>query len=754
MGKLSQKIRGVGGRLSDVSAEEASRRVGRDVTPTSPAGGAMIGTGPDQSKMLGTPQQTRNAIRTAMEGSSPQEGTLQARMRSTQSLSPDLQEDAMSKAEQFSQLQGMEGRVAQLAEQKIQETLSSAVEQGGVETDVAGNQELQVALEALLVEPTPTNALKVNQLMGREKNPMSVDELFQYFKLGVGSGEPGSSKLTEEEVAGLLGLEVGGEETGYGTLGTLLDEDLTGQQLSVSEILDKINSKVQEEYSKVAELQDQLADPSLGPAERVELMKELRQAGVSGVRVAEDTIENVWEKIEGSETIEFLGEELEMSDIFDNDFTTGLAKKFTDNPDSEWSQKLKEKYPDLTSFLQQNETVIREQLRDVDEALTNFAEIVETNLSNKPGMVSDDLMDKLMPGWSDPTSEILQPPAVVDLIHNLPEVDSASLVSNLDYLAREIPSYLDEVRSMSPSQISDLGLTGDTVKFSRVKEYVETAKKLQSGLPYENVVGYPDRESFDRDRREVQAAKNSGLFDSVDDSLFDPQKMNLQSTYLTPEGNLKSIVEIAKNPPNVGQKRFNTQSSIQEFNSDPTYAAVKSAFLDNDRIDQNELNNITNNASVDTLGDLYKHPRLSNQITGMDTKTYRDVILSSARNKMSDDISGVYQSAGHGSREQMIDTAAKGISGKELTANADSDMSHVIATLTDKIGMETNPVKKEVYIRERDTVVKDRAQFRREVTEYRNKKPTYNTTTSRASSGKRQKSGTDNLLSKLLKGIF
>ena len=148
---------------------------------------------------------------------------------------------------------------------------------------------------------------------------------------------PDGSPMSKEQLANTLGVDVGSMDN-----------------MSVSEFMGKMNDWRQKTMTRTSQLQSDATNPLLGPAERQEARMQLRGAGATGLRSAEESVADLKDQIKTAEKVSFNGQDISVENLLKDDSLSGIVKGYLLDPNSPESQKLKQNEPGLAQWIEAN----------------------------------------------------------------------------------------------------------------------------------------------------------------------------------------------------------------------------------------------------------------------------------------------------------------------------------------------------------------------------------------------------------------
>lgn len=503
--KLSQSFKTSQGQLSKTSTEEMSALASKSnqmTTPQDPMSGAALGGTPQQAAMSGSRASLRAQIRQSMD--------LTASKRQGQGIAGDqtAAEEAKKKADQLQTSMGqLDTRVQNLVDAKLKEASPAPVEaklkinQASIPQSLGAEQKasLQAALEKLAAGGlTPAESNKaiydVNMALGKTGTSLlSADDVNKMFMQGdqqIGDAlkagmantlkmsqvsydqiqlkNPDGSPMSKEQLANTLGLDVASMDN-----------------MSVSDFMGKLNDWRQKTLTRTQQLQNDATNPLLGPAERQEARMQMRGAGATGLRTAEESVADLKDQIKTAEQVRFNGQDVSVENLLKDESLAGIVRGYLNDPNSPESQKLKQNEPGLAQWVEANKAGLDKLSAGVSQAQVDFGKLQQEykDLANtSAGVLNKDQMAALGLDPSKVVSELPQKPAILEMLNDksnrAAEVAAANLykaIGDLHKLDKDLGgNNLAELRGMSRQEIEKLGLTDK----AQVDNYVNHARDM------------------------------------------------------------------------------------------------------------------------------------------------------------------------------------------------------------------------------------------------------------------------------------
>lgn len=630
----------LGGQQAEASLEEKSRLAGRTAPPTSPVGAKMVQANKDQAKMAGTPAQTGNVLRQAV---SP-ERDLQTQMRQQQvrRMATGEEAEAMERGERLGALEGLSGRVQALTNQMVGQATTQEAdstlrlrEGAAADLDEAQRAEFESKLQQLNTDPNNFELLRdINNMLGitTVDNMLTADQLTERFL----SADEQAGQLTAEAFQDQVSIaDVDPTELGFenqeelaGLLG-IPPEELAG--LSVRDLIEETEAQIAEEFTDVEDLQRRSQDPNLGPAERAEARKQLREKGAVGVRSAETEIDKLADQLVDADTVEFGGEEMAISDMLEDEYLSGLTARYLQaSEDDPFRKQLEESEPELTEWINNNKAVLDEAVQNIESGLTEFAELQYKNQQIAETVdgqtIDDEIMANIYDDWDElkiqeyNTEEV----PILDTLNdeNADPTTRTNLYSALTTVHEADPDLSKEMATLSMQELSKLGATQNTEKWQNYKQYLQDVQSLKRVDPNDResvaaaLLGPGGTwEELQQVYEQATLRDRSGMFKdspvksfwraldgNSDLSLESPEYMvNTLQSMMTAEGKPRGLKEaIAETPRSISKSMAEAKAYNNERGPVP-FAKVSDAFRNDSVMSKAELDNSIPLLSTDEM---------------------------------------------------------------------------------------------------------------------------------------------------------
>jgi hypothetical protein len=474
--------------------------------------------------MAGTKAQKSSALRQSLSESQDL-GTAMRRQDVRRSATED-EKSRLDRGERLEQLGSLEGRVEELANNALNVGTEGTEAELGIEAETPEEQAL---LERIRENPQDTAALaEYNRLKGRTQsnNVLSSEEILQQFDVQGGIEEALAGSVQDGIQAGALNFQDMGFQS-PDEVAELLGMDAASLgQLSVQELINSVNSQIEQEFTQVNDLQQQANDPFLGATERAEARKRLRESGAVGVRSAESDIDKMADEIADANTVEFMGEELQIEELLDNDYVSGLAANYFDDP--QFAKQLREEEPGLVKFITNHENLLKEAAADIGAGVKEFSKLQQDNLNLGKVVggqrLSEDVMKSIFPNYGEITTERYNKNASPLLSYlgdpRTTAHDQTEAVKNINNITKTRPELAPELATLNKRELDSLGFTGRNPEaLENIQSYYDTYDKYQEvgGRFSENDILEsinPDQ-TPEQNRKQLQEAMkkmSSGLF--------------------------------------------------------------------------------------------------------------------------------------------------------------------------------------------------------------------------------------------------
>lgn len=645
----------VGTGLAQSSSEELNSltaQAERPGAPISPMESSVIGASPDVAKMAGTPAQKTSALRFAIQQSknlSDQQRTAQQRGATSD------EQGQVAKAEQAQKLGGLQGRVQALTSQLLtqaQGQAGTAQMQVNPETLNQFPPESQAEATELLNKlgsNTATNQdiLRLNQLLGKtsQADMLNADQIKANFMPAASAIGTNIAQATPDQVSV---SQIDPTTLGFADMNELAStlgippEELG--DLSLQDLQKQAQEMFTKEFTKVSSLEAKANDVNLGPAERAEARKELRDLGAVGVREAESATDKLADQIANADEVKFNNETMPIKDMLSDEFISGVVARYINSDDIDpFKDELKANEPELVDWIESNKAALEMAAKNVDEDVQRFAEIQQNNNNfknvNGGEPLSDNIMKAVIPDWGSLRAEeynISEMPSFIQALHSetADPAGQANLRAAVDTLNQTSPDLVKQLAQMSQQNLADFGLTvapdPQDPRYQKWQQYQSYLKDYQGIQAMDQNPDSIAKAVFGRGAsfselenlvREARKRERSGLFQDPGMGqllqALDPDRdgelpsqdeirAKLKDFYTSggqPFGLISAMQQLPESPSMSAQKGTEYVKTI-----DPLYEKVKDAFGDSKdpkSISSTEASKIAKNLNAAEIQELY-----------------------------------------------------------------------------------------------------------------------------------------------------
>lgn len=566
--KLQQYKTGSGlGQTSSEELQSLTKSAERSIAPSSPMESSVIGASPDVAKMAGTPNQKTSALRVALDQTknlSDVQRTAQARQQATGQESAQ-----MTKANKAQNLSGLNSRVQALTNQMLTQAQASSIPtQLNVKPEAMAQVPAESQTEATEIlnrlgtnQATNQDILRLNQLMGKTTTAdmLTPEQLKQNFQADLGQNlaqaTPDQINVSDLDVT-TLGFQDNAELAAM--LG-IPEAELS--ELNLKELQEQSQKLFNDEFQKVNTLTAQAQDVNLGPAERAEARKTLKDMGATGVAAAESDIDKLADQVANADVVKFNNSEMPVEEMLSDEFVSGLVAQYINGDDS-FKEQLKESEPELAKWIDDNKAILDTAVANLDEDVQNFAKIQNDNkllAKTAAGDLSDNAMKAFFPDFGslrDQAYDEATYPEALKILQdsNYPDKEAqVNLKNEIDRWSEEGASKrAKQLAAMSQADLSKLGVlapvgTAERNRYNSLVRLSNDQKTIALMNPADpdsiaRVLVGPSGKMSDLQQtlKDVKAREASGLFKAAD-------KMTLNALDSNKDGILDSPEILAKN---------------------------------------------------------------------------------------------------------------------------------------------------------------------------------------------------------------
>lgn len=627
--------------MSESGIQEEAKQLGMQAPPTSPLGGAGMGSSPDQAKMLGDGRQKAAAFKMAVEPSQ----SLQTAQRRDTGIRQATQGEQQA-AQKSQALQALDTITSSRVKNLVSAEIAAASPEITQSTALTVKEDAPPAyldkLSTIAAEPTSAAGRQslvdlANQL--REEDPSKSPELIeQEISDMLGGADLGGAVAESLSTIMVVGSpeNLGLEPTEYDEVAAALG--ITSEQLAdmqLSELSEKLEGLERDEMQRTQELQDLATNPNVSAAARQEARRELRELGASGVRATEEDLEQLVDQVEAGQTVSFGGQDYTVDELLSEDTLSQLVSDYLS--DEEFAAKLTESEPEFAAFIEQNKAVLEDATDELDQAGESFVDI--QNYNSTIANISDDLPDlpdeamKIFVGdsWGEFQPNKMEIPSIIKVLRS-PRL-SSDAKANLVRVINEVknsPYILKEISKLSRKDLNKLGLsegnTGVISKWANAQKSVKGAlNALSNGKAKEYIVSklqYKGKPiSYDQalkmEKSKYQATGNKS---PLLKALLNPEK------YIKNKSYLMSLKDVAENDNIISTGASNYIKGMQPGFEDESSGKLKLYdMLADGKLGKDDLSNIS-------ISEAYKFSKLNGPAISP-VKGKLEKVVSQARDK-------------------------------------------------------------------------------------------------------------------------
>jgi len=387
---------------------------------TDPAGIVAAGGTPDQAKMAGTPAQVQsNAAQQQREQQQQQEAQQQQQQAEQQRLAgqtlqqtqryqqatetpTQTQQRAMQIAETLNVLGPVKSRVQSLIQDQLQaaQTASASLELNeqalGTIQDPEKRAQAEASLKAYMADPSQENLKNVYEAVGSQ----NTEDLQKFFSTPEGAVQEAFKDAFQVSPT-LESLDLAA--SGMDTAAIAKELGIPESQLK-GMTLDQLNQQIDAveaaELNRTEQLQAQLQDPSLSPAMREAVVKELQQLGATGVIGAEQQVQQVQDMIDSANTVNIMGREMSVEELLSDDGMSALIAQASTDPEMLDALKNDPQYAALAGWVEENKSAMAALSEGYEERGEDFVETQESYSKLKESLGKDgaDLLKSIYGG--------------------------------------------------------------------------------------------------------------------------------------------------------------------------------------------------------------------------------------------------------------------------------------------------------------------------------------------------------------------
>lgn len=558
-----------------LSLDEAQKKNGSLVAPTTPTTALLMGASPNAAQMAGGPAQLERRRSDMLEQADT--AAQQATAKADEFGAVDIDQQMQQLSADISALGSLEGRVPGAQLKTLQEQVwgqapamtelfidpNSALAQTDPQVreallmnkkvfiDAAGNLQFGEMNSGTSVAPSGGNISDVARetvdfatgaitpMTARPSNTVAtinaavelaqqgVDEkaVMGSFNEAQGIGQE-AAKVTPDKMS-LAQANLSPEEQAALTRVGL--DSSAGQQI----LKDKLR-EIMPQFNEVEKARQVLLDASATLQDQANARKLLRQSGVTGRYTPAQKINNIVAQLEEDDTVKFDGQNMTIDELLNNEYITDLAADAINDPSLLAAMKQDPSTKEFAEYLEQNRVAWKALLKPIEEQVGKVQEFRDAQMKAASfadgSPIPEELMDALNPSWRDMrTAGLGKAAPILGALKTLRDPASIKGVTSLLMEAQAMyPSKFKELASMDLKTLSELGLLDGTKKLSDLVtadgKRTELAQKVQ-GQTNDNATINLLGESTAKEIKEVSAVIANVLSlhgkQSLGDSMMD-----------------------------------------------------------------------------------------------------------------------------------------------------------------------------------------------------------------------------------------
>lgn len=409
--KGSQKL----GMTSEEDLQALSARKGRSLPPSSPVEAGQLGAQPHQAKMVGSKASQESNLKKALSETavsevaptySLQQALAHRKARTERTSAEDMQRDLSERmSTSGSHLVSQAGVAAKQAFADAAESGTADLKLQFADQGIEMTEDEAAAMDRVLNQQGDLASLTADLNLLSKNKDLPVD-------LSVFQQDPASAAESIKNSLGDFGAQVGAataeavadditvmdlyddEEWASVSAELAADYGLSEEEISsmtVQELQQKIDEKIQSDFETTERLQNMAQDPSLSPAERAEAIKQLQDMGALDVAALElDDMTTLAAEVETADDIEIGGKSYTIADLLDNSQISATVSNYVDmeaGPEKDAAEALLKELG-IKDWVDDNEEVLQTAVEKLDTGVKKIADIQKANYENQKNAAS------------------------------------------------------------------------------------------------------------------------------------------------------------------------------------------------------------------------------------------------------------------------------------------------------------------------------------------------------------------------------
>lgn len=398
--------------------------------PTTPAGGKQVGDSPDQAKMRGTAAQKAPVVREATKPIVSTTVSPQGLAQEEVTAAGQQQETAQA----LQQLGSYADRVRQIAATKVSKVTGEAglkAADADILTDAFGKNavvgEAQVPIaeylekyaadiqdKSLTPEQQQQVLVELSTALQQEGMAVTPGQLAQWYDrdiagtIGAAAGAGIGDTLTFAEfkdtdwqslgfknaadVASILGFEDLLDD--QGNIAKTAEQQLA--EIPIDQLDELIETKRQEEFSQIEELQRQLASAPPGSQVAQQIKQRLADLSGAGVAATERQVEELVETLATDVTVEIGGQEYAIEDMLSDENISNFVEDYLALPLEEREGFFPKNYKKFKDWVDANEQALQAVVDTQYQTAQEFEDVqYEIEVFKSQYNIHDDLLEKM-----------------------------------------------------------------------------------------------------------------------------------------------------------------------------------------------------------------------------------------------------------------------------------------------------------------------------------------------------------------------
>lgn len=533
---LIKRLSKLNGQLVETSDEELGNlaaAAGRPVIPTNPLEAGVIGANPDAAKMAGVPVNKLNALRQSIR-EDVDAATVEGRRQDRSTQNAGEQAKAGKAAGLAAPTGSLEGRVQEIANHLFNQPLTAQsieVNAYALKSKVpdAANLPAAQALAAKLANGTasPSEVIELARLMGITDSAafMKPEELATKLKdtLLLDKSKMGDVLAGQVQNTITVGesLSAGEIAEAASALGLSVDEV---KALSVAAFGEAVKRFQAGDYRSVEELRRTATDPFASPADRAIALRQLREAGATGIRNVESSVEDLVTAAGAANSVTIgagaNATQYTVDELLNDATIAGVVKRYLNGTPEEKAAIEAQWGTGLTGWIKGNEAALTTATAHISDQVAALSKVQEENKAvaqTDAGDLSLDVMKALFPDWGQARADGYALPPLISMLKDPkypPEARSAIIAGVNGLAAAGLTQDVKDLAGLDYTALSRLGLTSKQA-FDHYVQVATQTRQLQELSP-EDSLSLLFGDGFDSILADARIAVTAGFASPTD----------------------------------------------------------------------------------------------------------------------------------------------------------------------------------------------------------------------------------------------